>query len=266
MFNSYYSGKTVWVTGASSGIGEQLAYQLSQAGAHIIISARRKEELERVKAACYSPNAVEIVIFDQSDEHSIRNAVSAVHTGHTKVDILFNNGGISQRSEAMATSLEIERKIFDINFFGNILLSKLVAEKMLEARSGVLAITSSLTGKYGFHLRSAYSATKHALHGYYDSMRMENEKNGLKISLIIPGLIATNISLNAINEQGKGTGEMDNNQANGISAAECARQILAGVSMEKKEFGVGGKELITLKLRRYFPGVLDNILRKRSAK
>lgn len=263
---SYYSGKIVWVTGASSGIGEQLVYGLSKEGAHVIISARREAELERVQKGCNSPGAVDIVVFDQSEETSVKAAASKVFALHARVDILFNNGGISQRGEAMQTTTELERKIFDINYFGNILLSKLVMEKMLEQHSGHLVITSSLLGKWGFHLRSSYAATKHALHGYYDSMRMEVEKKGIAITLILPGFIKTEISRNAVNEKGEATGEMDANQDGGISAEECARRILAGVAAHKKEFGVGGKEILGLKMRNFFPGIFDTILRRKSAK
>ncbi len=263
---SFYSGKTIWVTGASSGIGEHITYALSRLGARLIISSRRRDVLETVKQKCANPELVEIVTFDQGVESEVKKAVEEALSNNKKIDILFNNGGISQRGETMLTTSELTRKIFDINFFGNILLSRLVATSMIANGGGHLVITSSLLGKWGFHLRSSYAATKHALHGYYDSMRMETEQKGLAITIVMPGLIATEISRHAFNEKGEPTGEMDNNQAGGISPELCAQKILEGVASGKKEFGVGGKEILGLKVRRFFPNLFEKILRKRNAK
>lgn len=266
MSQSFYSGKVIWITGASSGIGEALTYALSRSGAQIIISARREAELLRVKNACFSPQAVEIIPMDLSDSGSVEEAIRTAYTKHHKIDMLFNNGGISQRSYALETPESVERSIFEVNYFSNVRLSKLVAQRMISGGGGIIAVTSSLTGKYGFHQRSTYAATKHALHGFYDSLRMETTNSGLRIVLFLPGLIATPISKSALNEKGIGTGEMDKNQAEGTPPDVCADQILRGIANGKDEFGVGGKELLSLKLRRFFPGILAGILQKRSAK
>ena len=263
---SYYSGKTIWVTGASSGMGEQLAYQLSTMDARLILSSRKKEDLERVMNNCAHPEKVSIITLDQAEENSVRNAASEAFEKNAHIDILFNNGGISQRSNAMETSMDITRKIMEVDFFANVLLSKLVAEKMLLRKSGHIVVTSSLAGKWGFYLRSSYAAAKHALHGYYDSLRMETEKDGLQITLVVPGLIATEISRNALDKNGKQTNEMDPNQANGLSAEETARRILKGVAAGKTEFGVGGSEMLGLKVKRFFPKMFERILRKRAAR
>ena len=180
--NSYFSGKKIWITGASSGIGEQLTYQLAASGAQLIISARKTADLEKVKQHCLHPAFVTIVPMDLADENSVKEAAQKVFSLHQSVDVLFNNGGISQRAFALDTSMEVVRKIFEVNFFGNVLLAKLVAEQMLAQKSGHIVVMSSLLGKWGFHMRSSYAATKHALHGFYDSMRMETEKDGLHIS------------------------------------------------------------------------------------
>lgn len=263
---SYFTGKKIWITGASSGIGEQLVYELSKQNAVLIISARRKDALERVRANTAKPDQVSIVCFDQGDMNAIDNAVQEVHSRFGVVDFLFNNGGISQRALAMNTSEEIERKIFEINYFGNIRLAKQVVSKMIEQGSGHLVITSSFAGKWGFKERSAYAAAKHALHGYYESLRMEIEDQGIFITLVTPGFIATEISKSALDETGKGTGKMDSNQAKGLAPDECARRILAGVSAKKFEFGVGGKEMLGLTIHRLFPRLFDIILRRQSAR
>ena len=263
---SYFTGKVIWVTGASSGIGEALVYALSAAGAKLILSSRRKEELERVKIRCVQPQNVAIIPFDQGVEHEVRQAFNNAIAIYGKIDMLFNNGGVSQRAEALQTSMELERRIFEINYFGNVLLSKLVVASMIQHGGGHLVITSSLLGKWGFHLRSSYAATKHALHGYYESLRFETEKTGIDITLVMPGFIATEISKHAFDDKGNPTGHMDANQAGGISAETCAQRILDGVSKKKKEFGVGGKEINGLLVRRFFPEIFYNILRKKSAR
>lgn len=262
---SYYQGKTIWITGASSGIGEEIAYQTSAMGARLIISARRESELARVKINCTGAKDVMIVPLDLADEQSVRSACATVFSKVKNVDILFNNGGISQRATTMETSQDVVRKIFEVNFFSNVLLAQLVAERMIENKAGHIVVTSSLMGKWGFYLRSTYAATKHALHGFYDSMRMEIEKDNVFITLLTPGFVNTNVSKNALNEKGISTGEMDNNQAQGMSAEECVRIILKGVAAKKFEVAAGGKELMGLKLRRFFPMLFEKILRKRSA-
>ena len=263
---NYFQGKTIWLTGASSGIGEALAYALSHQGAHLILSARRAAELDRVKKGCAYPEKVDIVPIDLSSPSSVEQAIHHCQIHYTCVDMLFNNGGISQRAEALDTDMEVVRKMMEIDFFSNIALSKAVALRMKENGGGHIIITSSLMGKWGFFLRSGYAAAKHALHGYYDSMRMEVEKYNIRITLLTPGFIASDISKHALDNNGDATGEMDNNQATGMTTTECAEKILRGVAAGKTEFGIGGKELLGLKLRRFVPSVFEKILRKRSAR
>jgi len=263
---SYFNGKTIWITGASSGIGEALAYALSAAGANLVLSARRTSELERVKTSCAHPEKIDIVPLDLSSHESVNSAISACLSRHDRIDMLFNNGGISQRAEALNTDLEIVRRVMEIDFFSNIELSRAVALHMKEHGGGHIIITSSLMGKWGFYLRSAYAAAKHALHGYYDSMRMEVEPFNIRITLLTPGFIASEISKHALNDKGESTGEMDNNQATGMSTEQCAQEILRGVAAGKTEFGIGGKELLGLKLHRFVPAIFEKILRKQSAR
>lgn len=260
-----FQDKIIWITGASSGIGEAVAKAFNQAGATVIISSRRAEELERVKSACVHPEKVFVLPLDLSRSDSIKEVSNDV-LSKFQVDILFNNGGISQRSLTAETSIETDRKIFEVNYFGHVQMTKAVLPHMLARKSGHIVTISSLTGKWGFYLRSAYAASKHALHGFFDSLRMEVEDKGIRVTLITPGFIATEISKHAIDKSGMATGEMDSNQANGISSEECARQILAGIAAEKNEFGVGGKELRALFLHRYFPKLFRKILKKTAAR
>ncbi len=254
--------KIIWITGATSGIGEELAIKLSAKGAKVILSARRVEELKRVKSLCNGK--VLVLPLDLSNNSNFKEKVEEVIRAYGRIDILINNGGISQRSLVAETPLEIDRKIMEVNYFGNIALAKAVLPIFKNQKSGHFVVISSLSGKFGFFLRSAYSATKFALVGFYESLRLEEEKNGVKVSLVFPGLIKTNISQNALSKDGKSHGELDSNQAKGITAAKCAEQIIKGIEKEKLEIFAGAGELKAVKIKRFFPKLFHKIIRKQS--
>lgn len=260
-----FQNKVVWITGASSGIGEAVAKAFNAAGATVLVSSRRREELERVKGTCTFPEKVHVFPLDLTQASSIEMVSNEV-LSKFEIDVLFNNGGISQRSLTAETSIDNDRKIFEVNYFGHVQMTKAVLPQMLFRKTGHIVTISSLTGKWGFYLRSAYAATKHALHGFFDSLRMEVEDSGIRVTLITPGFIATEISKHAIDKSGNPSREMDNNQAQGISPEQCANQILAGIVAGKEEFGVGGKELRALFLHRYFPKLFKKILKRQAAR
>jgi len=249
MKQNFFAEKVIWITGASSGIGEQLAYQLANQGARIILSSRRVEELERVKKECGNTE-VTIIALDLGKEDSVKQAAAEVLAKFPRIDYLFNNGGISQRSLTIDTELSVDRRIFEVNFFGNILLSKMIGKRMVEQKSGHIIVTSSLVGKWGFYLRSAYSASKHALHGFYESMRMEVEKDGVSISLVLPGFTQTSISQNALEKDGKATANQDENQKNGLTAEFVAEKILKGVEKKKFEISIGRTKALGILVKR----------------
>ena len=182
-----------------------------------------------------------------------------------RIDYLFNNGGLSQRSNASETAIEIDRKIMEVNYFGNITLTKAVLPYMQNQKSGHVVVISSIAGKFGFFLRSAYSASKHALHGFYESLMLEEEKNGLKVTIACPGKINTDISVNALDSSGGNHGKMDHNQATGMSARQCVIELLNAVSREKKEVLVGNKEIKAVALKRFFPKLFWKIIKKQPA-
>ncbi len=257
----YYKNKVVWITGASSGIGRALALQLDQSGTKLILSARNQDKLEAVAKSITSAETFVLPI-DLADSSNFNEKTKAVIDKYGKIDILINNGGISQRAEARDTSEEVEKQIMTVNYFGNVALSKAVLPFMTKQGSGQLVIMSSIAGKFGFFLRSTYSASKHALHGYYESLRLEEEKNGILVSLVCPGKINTPISQNSLKGDGSSHAVVDDNQKNGMPADECARTILKGVAREKMEILVGGKEIKAVKLKRLFPSLLHKILKK----
>lgn len=260
-----FSNKVVWITGASSGIGEALVYEFAKAGAKIILSARREEELKRVaKAAGLKEEDHFILPFDLSDITSFAQKTQEVISRFKKVDILINNGGFSQRSETVSTPLELDRKIMEVNYFANIALTKTVLPFMLQNNGGQIITISSIAGKFGFYLRSSYSAAKHALHGFYESLRLETEKKGIKVLIVCPGKIKTNVSINAVTEDGSKHGKMDESHVNSMSAEQCAKEIIQAMNAGKEEVFIGGKEINMIWIRRFFPGLFGRILRKQS--
>lgn len=259
----YFEGKVAWITGATSGIGEELVYQLNTFKTKTIISSRRESELERVKRNCQYPEMVYIQPLDLEDSSTFNEIVVTISKTLQQIDFLFNNGGISQRSYAEDTSLDIDRTIMEVNYFGNIALTKAVLPVMIKQKSGHIIATSSVAGKFGFFMRSAYSASKHALHGFYESLRLEQYEHNIKVSLVIPGPVNTNMSFNALLKDGSKNQKDDRILSEGLSPQKAAKKILKGVSAQKEEIMMGGKELIPIYIKRFFPGILTSILKNR---
>jgi short-subunit dehydrogenase len=260
-----FKNKVVWITGASSGIGEAAAFEFAKHGAKLILSARRESELMRVAKNCFLPEENFLILpFDLNEISSFSLLTDKVISKFGRIDYLFNNGGFSQRSEAINTPLDIDRKIMEVNYFANISLSKAVLPFMIKQNSGHIIVISSIAGKFGFYLRSSYSAAKHALNGFYESLRLENEKKGIKILIVSPGKIKTNISINAISEDGNKHNKIDESHVNCMSAEECVIEIIKGILKNKEEILVGGKELHAVRLKRFLPQLFRNIIRKQS--
>lgn len=257
--------KVVWITGASSGIGEALVYEFAKQGSTVILSARREQELARVaKTANLNETNSLIIPFDLSDTIKANEYTQQIINQFKRIDIVINNGGQSQRSEAIDTTTETERKLFEINYFSAINISKAVLPFMLKQGSGKIVVTSSIAGKFGFYLRSSYSAAKHALHGYFESLRLEVEKKGVSVLIVCPGKIKTNVSVNAVSSSGDSHNKMDPSHENAMTAEECAKQIINGILTGKEEIFIGGKELLAVKIKRFFPKLFGKIIRKQS--
>jgi dehydrogenase/reductase SDR family member 7B len=253
-------GKVIWITGASSGIGKALALQLAKGTNTLVLSARNVAALERVKEECINLGSKAIVIqLDLASQTSISEAVSSAKSQVKAIDILVNNGGVSQRAYVLNTPLDIDRKIFEVNFFGTVALTKLVLPWMIEKGGGKLAVTSSMVGRFGFPLRSAYAATKHALHGFFESLYLENHDKGIKILMICPGRIQTHLSEKALKSDGQHYDKMDEGQAKGISAKRCAIKIARALNTNKKELWVGGTEILMMYFRKYVPALFYKI-------
>jgi len=254
--------KVIWITGASSGIGEALAVEMSKLNVKLILSSRRKEELERVKGLCKKPENVSILPIDLAFTDTLGLATESAISFYGHIDILVNNGGISQRSLAKDTDLSVDRKLMDVNYFGTIGLTKALLPHFLKRKSGQFVTVTSLTGKFGTAYRSGYAASKHALHGFFESLQAEIWKDNIIVTMICPGFIKTNVSVNALTEKGKKLNKMDDAQANGMPADVCARKMVKAIKRQKREVYIGGKEKYGVYLKRYFPAIFARILRK----
>lgn len=260
---NFFSGKTAWITGGSSGIGEALAKRLAALNAKVIISSFDIPELNRVAEEIKnSGGKVFIVAFDLSEPTEVERAAENVLSQHGEIHFLFNNGGVSQRTNALDTPVEVDRKLMEINYFSGVILTKILLPQMIQQGGGHIIATSSISGLFGFPLRSAYAASKHALHGFYESVWTEYYDKNIQTTLICPGRVKTNISIHALGKDGKPHGKMDQGQAGGISPEECAKQILKAVMKNKRQVLIGGKELILARLKMYFPFIFYRLVRK----
>jgi short-subunit dehydrogenase len=257
----FFKDKIIWVTGASSGIGEALTKRLVSWDAKLIISSNRTDELERVKNECgVQGDKIVILPVDLSIPSDVEKAADDAVKIHGHIDILFNNGGISQRSLATETSIETDRKIMEINYFSGIIITKKLLPSMIARGSGHIVTTSSLTGKFGLPYRSAYAASKHAIAGYYESVWMEFHNKGIRTTVVFPGPVKTNISYEAIGPDGKPFGKMDDLQTTGISPEKCVTDILNGVRKNQREIFTGKSELRAVWIKRFFPGMFFKMI------
>lgn len=252
----------IWLTGASSGIGEELAYQLANKGAKLILSSRRKEELERVRSKCNS-HLVEILTIDLEDSFSLPQKAKEAETLFGPIDILINNGGISQRDTILNTTLEVDRRLMEINYFGSIALTKSLLPKMVERKKGHQVVVTSTVGIINTPYRSGYGASKHALHGFYDVLRAEHYDDNIKVTLILPGYIKTEISYNALTGDGSPQDAMDKGQESGMSPDKCARLIIKAIEKNKNAAYIGGiKEKAGIYAKRFWPRLAAMAIRK----
>jgi short-subunit dehydrogenase len=251
-------GQTVWITGASSGIGEALAKAYTKRGDTVILSARNKEKLEALSKGLSGTSYVFPLDLEQTD--TLKAIAEDVIQAAGKIDILINNGGISQRGLALDTSLSTERRIMEIDFFGTVELTRYVAKHMIENGGGKIAVTSSLVGIISSPYRTAYSAAKHALHGYFDGLRAELHDRNVQVTLLCPGFIRTDVSVNALNESGEKLNQMDDAQAKGMSPDTLAGKIIRAIERGKEEAYFGGYEVLSIYLKRFVPGIFSKIL------
>jgi short-subunit dehydrogenase len=257
------SQKVIWITGASSGIGEAVAYEMARKGAKLILSARRKEELDRVKGNCDAaaqPN-IRVLPLDLTEFSTLKLCTEAAIQLFGHIDILFNNGGISQRSLIKETSLAVDKRIMDVNYFGAVALTKYLLPHFINCKAGHFVNVSSLTGKFGTPYRSAYAASKHALHGFFDAVRAEHFNDNIRVTMICPGFIQTSIALSTLTGDGSTLAEPVKGAYTGRSAEWCAKKIVHAIEKQKEEVYIGGKEILAVYLKRFVPRIFSKIIR-----
>lgn len=257
-----FRDKVVWITGASSGIGEALAVALARVGARLVLSARRHEELERVARACAPARSVDVVPLDLGDVDSLVGKAEDVLAKLGSVDVMIHCGGVSQRARVIDTDIGVDERIMRVNYLGTVALTKALLPSMVARRRGHFVVVSSLVGKFGSPLRSSYAASKHALHGFFDSLRAELHDEGIRVTIVCPGFVKTNVSINALTGDGSPQGKMDRATGRGMEPAACAAVILRAAAAEREERYVGGAERFAVYVKRIAPTVFSRFVRR----
>jgi dehydrogenase/reductase SDR family member 7B len=261
---NYFQNKTIWITGASSGIGEALVMALSAMDASLIISSRNIAELERVRLQTSNPDKVKIVVLDLENAESLNAKSQEAIAAFGQVDIMIHNGGISQRSYVRETSMAVQRKVMEVDYFSYVALTNSLLPHFIQRKSGHFVVISSVMGKIGTPMRSAYAAAKHALHGFFDCLRAELFNDQIRVTIITPGYIRTKVSLNAVTGDGSKLGVMAKSISNGLPPEKAAVQILKAVANGRFEAYVGSrsKEWLALIVTRFAPNMFTRMATK----
>jgi len=256
---AYFDDKTIWLTGASSGIGAALARALGEQRCRLILSARRAALLEQVAAGCQMAD-VRLLPFDLADHTATAAIVSEALAYWGDIDLLIHNAGVGQRGGAVETRLEVAKYIMDVNFFGPVVLTQSVLPRMIERGKGHIVVISSVLGRFHLPRRSFYVAAKHALHGYFDTLRAEIGSRGIDITIICPGWVATDIAANALQADGRPYGKSGRPAEKQMSAEKCARHILAAICRRRREVYIGGFEVYGRWVKLLWPTFFDRLV------
>ncbi len=252
--------KIIWITGASSGIGKSLALLMGHQGARIILSGRNRHRLEEVKRAMPYPDKAVILPLDLSNPDALPGVVQKALDTFGSVDMLVNNAGISQRSTIAETGMEVYEELMRVNYLGTVGLSKALLPHFIRRQQGHFVVVTSLMGKFGSPLRSGYCGAKHALHGFFDVLRMEHEKDGVYVSMICPGFVHTDLARNALVGDGSAQGFQDRATENGMDPDLFARKMLRAIEKRSWESYIGGREVFGVYLKRFFPRLLHRVV------
>ncbi len=257
-----YQDKIVWITGASSGIGEALAYAFAKEGARLIISARRVDRLEQVKANCPFPEKVTIVPLDVANYYHIQSVVDPVVQQFGRIDVLVNNAGVTQRAPVNEIKMEVVENIMNVNFFGQVAMTKAILPQMLKQKSGQICIISSVMGKIGLPNAATYAASKHALQGFFDSLRGEVWRDNITVTLICPGFVKTELPIHALKADGTSLGEKGKELVRGLDASTVAQRIIKALKSNKEEVNIGRYEPIAVYVKRFFPRLFSMLAKR----
>lgn len=253
--------RTVWITGATSGIGKATAVACHSGGDRLILSARKQADLEALRKELHAEDAV-LAPFDLAHTHDITALVRSVWTQTGGVDVMVHSGGISQRSRLIDTSTDVDRLMMEVNYFGTLALTRALLPHMIAAGGGHFAVVTSLMGLFSAPMRSGYAGAKHAMHGWFEALRAEHHDDNIRVTMVSPGFVRTAISINALTADGSPQGSMDDATENGLSPAQCAGAILKGIKRNKALVTPGKKEVLGYWLSRFAPGLLRLIARR----
>ena len=242
--------KVVWITGASSGIGAALAKIYAEKGAKLILSSRRVPDLEKVKYECPISENIKILPIDLNDFDKATVNVQKAFDFFGKIDVLINNAGVSQRSLIADTQFDVFKKLIEIDYLGTIALSRALLPFFIKQGGGHYVSVSSVMGKYGSPFRSGYAAAKHALHGFFDVMRMEHQKDNIYVTMICPGFVRTPIAMNSLRGDGSVLGVDDLATRKGMKVEDFAKKMFRAVEQKKWEVSFGGKEILGVFFKR----------------
>lgn len=256
--------QSVWITGASSGIGAACALDYAREGAGLILTSSSAERLGEVAERCADAGAsfVHVLPYDFNDCSRIESLVEEAWKVAGRIDIVMLNAGISQRTNVEDTSMDMVRKIMEVNYFAPVSITKAILPKMVECGGGSIAVTTSIAGRFGFPLRCGYSSSKFALYGFFETLQAEYHDAGIRVTMVCPGRVCTNISMYALDKGGQLHGKLDPGQAGGMSAEKAAKIIVNAVKKGKREVLVGRKELLMVYIKRFFPGLCALLSRK----
>lgn len=256
--------ETVWITGASSGIGEACARRWASQGARLVLTSSSRERLEPVAVACRELGAPDVCILpcDLGDPAAVEGLSAQAWDAFGGMDTVFLNAGISQRTTVEDTSMEMVRKIMEINYFAPVAIARALLPRMLAAGGGHIAVTTSIAGRFGFPLRCGYSSSKFALYGFFETLQSEYADRGIQVTLVCPGRVRTNISFYALDKGGRQHGQLDPGQAGGLSAEKAAGKIVRAIGKGRREVLVGRGELVMVWIKRFFPGLCARLARR----
>ncbi|XP_060116765.1 dehydrogenase/reductase SDR family member 7B [Heteronotia binoei] len=271
---AYLKDAVVVITGATSGLGKECAKAFHAAGSKLVLCGRNSERLQDLlQELCASdshsknPHKHHTVTFDLSDTKAVVRAAEEILKHMDHVDILINNAGISYRGTIADTVVEVDRKVMETNYFGPVALTKALLPSMIKRRQGHIVAISSVQGKIAIPFRSAYAASKHAIQAFFDCLRAEVEQYGLNVTVVSPGYIQTNLSVNAITGNGSQYGVMDKATSQGQGAMEVAQEVLSAVGKRKKEVLVAGlTPSLAVYLRTLFPRLFFTFMAARARK
>ena len=255
--------KTVWITGASSGIGRAAANRWAELGARVILSSRKEAALQEVADQWSEAQRAQSLILplDLSQAEQLPIKVEEALQWAGTIDVMVHCGGISQRSTVLETTLEVDRRVMEVDYFGPLALTKALLPHFVERQAGQFVVVTSLMGLFSSPLRSGYCGAKHALHGFFESLRAEHHDDGIGVTMVCPGFIHTNISMNAVVGDGSQQGTMDAKTGSGLSPEECAIKMVRAVERRKPEVLIGRFEIVGAYLKRFAPGLMRRIVR-----